>query len=142
MSTNVNAPQDLKSRLLDRYAKDIEGTLGCYDRLIVTGMLVDVGHPDAMTAQLRHRNIRFFDLGVFAEPLRNQVRDNALLLARQAGLEIQYLELKGLRKEARGAAILEQRGHHPGLVHIFSAMESCQCFKPWHDKKSGRRDSS
>ena len=138
MNAKVTATQDLKSKLLDRYAKDIEGTLGCYDRLIVTGMLVDVGHPGAMTAQLRQRDIRCFDLGDFAEPLRDQVRDNAMLLARQAGLEIQYLERKGLRKEARVAEILEQRGRHPGLVHIFSAMESCKCFKPWHDKKSGR----
>ena len=138
MNSKVNATTDLKSKLLNRYADDIEGILGCYDRLIITGMLVDVGHPDAMTARLRQLNIRCFDLGVFAEPLRDQVRDNAILLARQAGLEIQYLERKGIRKEERVAEILEKRGRHPGLVHIFSAMESCKCFKPWHDKKSGR----
>ena len=33
---------------------------------------------------------------------------------------------------------MEKRGRHPSLVHIFSAIESCQCFKPWHDKKTGR----
>ena len=129
MSTKVNATNDLKSKLLDRYAKDSEGILGCYDRLIITGMLVEVGQPDAMTAQLGHLNICCFDLGVFAEPLRDQVRANALLLARQAGLEIQYLERKGLRKEERVAEIPAKRGRHPGLVHIF-AMESCKCFKP------------
>lgn len=138
MNPKVRGALDLKSKLLDRYADDLIGVLGCYDRLIITGMLVDVGHPDAIAAQLRHLNIRCFDLGVFAEPLRDQVRDNAILLARQAGLEIQYLERKGLRKEERGAEILERRGRHPGLVHIFSAMESCKCFKPWHDKQSGR----
>lgn len=58
------------------------------------------------------------------------MRDNALLLARQAGLEIQYLERKGLCKEERVAEILEKRGRHPGLVHIFSAMAACKCFKP------------
>ena len=138
MNAKVSASIDLKSKLLDRYAKDIEGILGCYDRLVITGLLVDVGHPDALAARLRDLNIRCFDLGVFAEPLRDQVRDNAILLARQAGLEIQYLERKGLRKEERVAEILEKRGRHPGLVHIFSAMESCKCFKPWHDKASGR----
>jgi hypothetical protein len=138
MNPKVRAALDLKSKLLDRYAGELIGVLGCYDRLILTGLLVDVGHPDAIAAQLRHRNIRCFDLGVFAEPLRDQVRDNAILLARQAGLEIQYLERKGLRKEERVAEILERRGRHPGLVHIFSAMESCKCFKPWHDQQSGR----
>jgi hypothetical protein len=34
--------------------------------------------------------------------------------------------------------IVAERGTHPGLVHIFSAMESCTSFKPWHDKPSGK----
>ena len=72
--------------------------------------------------------------------MREQVRDNALLLARQAGLKIEHLERKGLRKEDRVPQILEKRGCHPGLVHIFSAMESCKSFEPWHGKKSGRTD--
>jgi hypothetical protein len=138
MNSKVRATTDLKSKRLHRYADDIEGILGCYDRIIITGLLVDVGPPEAIAAQLRPRNIRCFDLGVFAEPLRDQVRDNALLLARQAGLEIQYLERKGLRKEARVAEILEKRGRHPGWVPLFSALESCKGFKPWHDKKTGR----
>lgn len=138
MNAKVRAALDLKSKLLDRYADQIDGVLGCYDRLILTGTLVDVAHPDAVSLRLHQLNIRCFDLKLFAEPLREQVRENALLLARQAGLEIEHLERKGLRKEERVAGILEERGRHPGLVHIFSAMESCKCFKPWHDKKSGR----
>jgi hypothetical protein len=138
MHAKVRAALNLKSKLLDRYAEQIEGVLGCYDRLIFTGTLVDVAHPDAVTLRLHHLNIRCFDLKVFAEPLREQVRDNAVCLARAAGLEIEHLERKGLRKEDRIAALLEKRGRHPGLVHIFSAMESCKCFKPWHDKQTGR----
>jgi hypothetical protein len=34
-------------------------------------------------------------------------------------------------------AILQQRGEQPGLVHIFSAMEPCPAFTPWHDKARG-----
>src|SRR5205807_8956816 len=40
--------------------------------------------------------------------------------------------------ESHIQAIVEQRGDHPGLVHILSAMESCASFEPWHDKSSGR----
>ncbi len=32
--------------------------------------------------------------------------------------------------------IISQRGDHRGIVHIFSAMETCTAYKPWHDKKS------
>jgi hypothetical protein len=34
--------------------------------------------------------------------------------------------------------VLEQRGDHPGLVHIISAMEACGSYRPWHDKASGK----
>jgi transposase len=36
-----------------------------------------------------------------------------------------------------GERIITERGNHPGLVHIFSAMESCTAYRPWHDKNQG-----
>ena len=33
-------------------------------------------------------------------------------------------------------ACSQQRGDHPGLVHIISAMEACDAYKPWHDKQT------
>jgi hypothetical protein len=36
------------------------------------------------------------------------------------------------------ARVLAQRGDHPGLVHIVSAMEACDSYRPWHDKASGK----
>jgi hypothetical protein len=34
--------------------------------------------------------------------------------------------------------VLAARGQHPGLVHVISAMEACESYKPWHDKGSGK----
>ena len=34
--------------------------------------------------------------------------------------------------------MLEQRGEHPGPVHILSAMEACDSYRPWHDKGTGK----
>jgi hypothetical protein len=48
MNPKINATLDLKSKLLDRYAADIAGILGCYDRIIIRGLLVEVGHPEAV----------------------------------------------------------------------------------------------
>ena len=31
---------------------------------------------------------------------------------------------------------LKDRGDHPGLVHVLSAMEACDAYEPWHDKPS------
>jgi hypothetical protein len=58
MSAKVRAVLELKSKLLERYAEQIDGILGCYDRVILTGTLVDVAHPDVLTARLYALNIR------------------------------------------------------------------------------------
>ena len=112
------------SLFLQRYQKKIAGVLGCYDRIVVTGTLLDVSYPAAVQNLLSERGLRCFEIGEFAEPLREAVRENAQAVAEAAGLKIEYLDRKGTRKEDRIAAILEQRGDQPGLVHIFSAMEN------------------
>src|SRR5262245_8531093 len=123
---------------LHRYAGQIAGQLGCWDRLVLTGTLLDVGYSGAAEKQLREAGIRWFDLKHFAEPLRQAMRESAVKLARAAGLEIEFIQRKNFRKEDRVAEILGRRGNQPGLVHVFSATEPCTTFQPWHDKKSGR----
>jgi len=132
----TDAPE--KELLTQRYADQIVGTLGCWDRIIIAGTLTDVCHAGAVEGWLRRDHIRCFDLKVFAEPLRDQVRDHALFTARAAGLAIEHIERKNFRKEGRVAAVLQSRGAAPGLVHVFSAMEACQAFKPWPDKTTGK----
>jgi hypothetical protein len=125
--------------LLTRRAKEIEGVLGCFDRLIVTGTLTEIAHPEAMDAVLFREGIRAFDIGVFADPLRQRIRENAVERAREAGVEIEYLSRsKGVRKEDLVAKVLARRGQHPGLVHVLSVVESCTAFKPWRNPKTGQ----
>src|SRR5215210_441949 len=129
----------VSSGLLTRYQEEIAGVLGCFDRLVVTGTLMEIAHPDAMDARLYREGFRAVDIGKFAEPLRQRLRDNALELARQASIEIEYLpRTRGIRKEDLVAKVLARRGTHPGLVHILSVVESCATFKPWHNPKTSQ----
>jgi hypothetical protein len=124
--------------LTERYADKIQGVLSCLDRVIITGTIPEISHAEAMTSYLYSKKIRVFDYTKFAEPLRDQIRLHAEGLAREAGLEIEFIRKADFRKEQRVKEILAKRGNHPGLVHIFSAMEPCPSFKPWHDKKTGK----
>ena len=119
-----------------RYAEHIRGVLSCYDRVVVNGTLPEICHARAMTGYLAARDIRVFDYAQWAQPLREVIRDNAERLARENGLEIEFIRKKDFRKEERIRALVARRGEHPGLVHIFSAMEPCASFQPWHDKSS------
>jgi hypothetical protein len=124
--------------LTERYAEQIAGVVSCYDRIVIMGTLPGVCYAEGMAAWLRSHGLRLFDYPRIAEPWREEIRQNAERLASEHGLTIEYLRsVHALRKEDRIRAILTQRGEQPGLVHIFSAMEPCAAFTPWHDKASG-----
>lgn len=120
-----------------KYADSLDGVLGCFDRIVIMGSLAELCYAKGITHYLYAHDIRIFDYARFAEPLRDEIRTNAEALAKAEGLEIEYIRKKNFRKEDRLQAILAQRGNQPGLVHIFSAMEPCASYQPWHDKASG-----
>jgi hypothetical protein len=122
----------------EKYADKIHGVISCFDRVVITGTILDICYADGMSRHLRSNNIRIFDYTKFAEPLREEIRENAEKVVRDNRLEIEFIRRKDFRKEERIKEIVGRRGYHPGLVHIFSAMEPCPSFKPWHDKKTGK----
>lgn len=79
-----------------------------------------------------------FDYPRFAEPYRERIRENAERVAAEAGIEIEFIRTRSVRKENRVQELLAKRGDHPGLVCILSAMEPCSTYKPWHNKQSGK----
>ncbi len=122
--------------LTQRYDNRIAGVLSCYDRVVVTGTLPTVCYAQGMTRFLYASGIRIFDYPDFASTLRDRVRERAALVAADAGVTIEHVAKSHIRKEAIVAKVLEQRGDHPGLVHVLSAMEACPSYKPWHDKQT------
>jgi len=124
--------------LTERYRERMVGTLSCYDRIVITGTLPGVCYAGGMTSFLYARGVRIFDYTKFAEPLRERIRTRAQELATAAGVAIEHIAKAHIRKEDVVAKVRERRGDHPGLVHILSAMEACESYKPWHDKASGK----
>lgn len=121
---------------IERHSAKITGTLSCFDRIVLTGTIPQVCYAQGMSAFLTGRSIRIFDFPQWAEPLRDELRANAEQIAADNGLEIEFIRKKNFRKEDRISNIIKQRGAHPGLVHLFSAMEACTAYKPWHNKKT------
>jgi hypothetical protein len=109
-----------------------------YDRIVLTGSLQPFCYAQGMTHYLYQKGIRIFDYAQFAEALREQLRKNAEELATANGIQIEFIRKKDFRKENRIQQILKKRGEHPGLIHIFGAMEACSSYRPWHDKVTGK----
>ena len=121
---------------IERHSSKIKGIISCFDRIVMTGTIPGICYAEGMSMFLRQQDIRIFDYTQWAEPLREEIRENAERIAAQNGLEIDFIRKKNFRKEDRINDIIKQRGSHAGLVHIFSAMEACTAYKPWHNKKT------
>ncbi len=124
--------------LTERYRDRLAGVLSCYDRIVITGTLPGVCYAGGMTSFLYARGIRIFDYAQFAQPLRERIRAAAQEACAKAGIEIEHIHKAHIRKEEVVAKVLARRGEHPGLVHVISAMEACESYQPWHDKRSGK----
>ena len=124
--------------LTERYRDRMVGVLSCYDRIVITGTLPGVCYAGGMTSFLYAHGIRIFDYARFAEPLRERIRTRAQQACAEAGIEIEHINKAHIRKEDVVARVLARRGDHPGLVHVISAMEACESYRPWHDKTSGK----
>ncbi len=124
--------------LTERYGEHLAGVLSCYDRVLITGTLPGVCYAAGMTHILYAKGIRIFDYAQFTAPLRDRVREQAAAIAAEAGISIEHIAKRYIRKEEVVAKVLAVRGTHPGLVHVISAMETCDSYQPWHDKATGK----
>lgn len=122
--------------ITETHAEHIRGTLSCYDRVIIQGTLPPFCYASGMTSFLYEKKIRVFDYPQFAQSLRDALIAHAQKIAGENNLNIEYIQKKNFRQEDRIAKILKERGNHPGLVHIFSVLEPCTSYKPWHDKNT------
>ncbi len=120
----------------ERHAEKIIGVISCYDRVIIQGTLPDICHPEAITRFFNAHGIRIFDFKPWAAPMRDQINERIKAIAEENNIEIEFVRKANSRKDERIAEIIRKRGDQPGIVHIFSAMESCTAFKPWHDKQT------
>ena len=73
--------------------------LECWDRVVIFGTLPKLCYAEGMTSYLYGKQVRIFDYPKFAEPFRDQLRENAERLAAANGIEIQSLRKRNARKE-------------------------------------------
>ncbi len=124
--------------MLERYAKQIVGSLSCFDRIIITGTIPGWCHPQGMASYLASQGRQLFEYAETMKPFAEEIDAAIAKEAAAAGLTIEWvIRPKSFRKEERIQAILADRGDQPGLVHIFKVLETGTCFVPWRDKATG-----
>jgi len=99
--------------LTERHADQIAGVLSCYDRILVFGTLPSVCFAEGMTGHLYTHEVRIFDYPRFAQRFRHELRENPQRLAKENGMEIEYIRKKTVRKEALVEAVPSFRPWNP-----------------------------
>jgi hypothetical protein len=133
----------MKTTLIEAYNDKISGVLFCYDRIIINGVAGGTGfswgYTGGMTCFFNMNHLLVFDFATVFKPVTEGIINHAKEMAGKGGIGIEYIrEPKAFRKEDRIAGILAHRGKGEGLVHIFSCLELCQTYKPWHDRDTGK----
>src|SRR5271165_5036675 len=101
--------------LTKRHKDQIVGVLSCYDRILIQGTVPGWCYARGMTDYFYKHQLRIFDYPKWAEPLRQQLRQNLERIAAENALEIEFVRSrKSCRKEDRVKQILEKRGEHSG----------------------------
>jgi len=124
--------------LTTKHQEKIDGILYCYDRVLISATAYSFGFPDGMAMFFNRYGYRIFDFAKVFKPVTEEIRENAERLARENGLDIEFIRnTKAFRKEDKIASLVGGR-KEAGLVHIFSALEVNKTYKPWRDKTTGK----
>jgi len=96
--------------ITERYAAEIEGVLTCYDRMIIQGYVAPWSYSEGMSSCLKANHIRIFDYPKFCEPLTRKVRGIAEGIAKESGIEIEFIrKQKAFRKDERIQEIIKSK---------------------------------
>jgi len=88
-----------------------------------------------MSIFFRAINQKCFDFHTVFKPVTDSIHSNAERLAAENGLKIEFIRSpKSFRKDDKIDALLKERGMGEGLIQIWSQMETCPTYTPWHDK--------
>jgi hypothetical protein len=109
-----------------KHEKKINGTLGCFDRMLFRGYL-PIQSGWTMAEFLRQNRISFRDLKGFLIRNADRINQYAKAMAAKHGRPFQYLTTY-TRKEELARKMAEKEGIQRGLVCIYSAVEPCRTF--------------
>lgn len=80
-----------------RHADKIAFSLSCFDRVVITGSLVDVGYAKAMRSFLYRLGLPIFEYRDWASQFRDELSEHAEAVARDNGLGIEFVRKKNFR---------------------------------------------
>jgi hypothetical protein len=121
-----------------RHGKSIVGVLSGFDRLVFRGTLRSISYVEALNRFLSVHHILYKEFAAFVQYCTAQIEHHAREVARRAGRPYQYISKPSLSKEDLARRIADEQDVRKGLVCVFAAVEPCQTFDIYRDRKARR----
>ena len=119
-----------------KYQDDILGTNSCFDRIVLKGSLIPISYEKGLNQFLSANNILLKNFVAYAKDLAETLKENAKSIAREEGVQYYYINHSKFDKEEYIKSILKERGSHPGLVAVLSALELDNSFDIFKNKET------
>ena len=110
------------------HADQIVGCLTTVDRLIIHGHLTMLWRPGAFAAFMLRQGIRFGDFGRYVLKTTEQVKQQAMRIAKEAGRPFIYQQAVVRGKDDLAREIAKRDGITQGLVCVLSTLEMANSF--------------
>ena len=115
-----------------KHQKKINGTLGCFDRMLFRGYL-PIQSGWTMAEFLKQNHISFWRLKDFLVKNAERINQHSKAMAAKHGRPFQYLSVP-TRKEDVARKMAEDEGIQRGLICVFSVLEPCRTFSFRYEK--------
>jgi len=118
----------LKS-FIQKYEKDVMGSLSGFDRLVFRGTLRRVSYAQGMDYCLAFLGVLLKDFAQYVLKVTARLKEASLAAARRLGRPIQYLASSQVRKDDLAREIAARDHLAEGLICVLTCVEPCQTFE-------------
>jgi len=115
-------------KFIKKFAEEIVGTLGCFDRGLFKGHL-PISGAAGMAAFLSANGVLFKGFRSYVQGPAQRLKEYARQWAEQKGEAYYYIQSKNARKEDLARRIATEDGISEGLVCVLAVTESCLSFR-------------
>lgn len=126
----------MKNLFSNKYNEDILGTSSLFDRIVISGSLIPISYQMGLLNYLNVNNILLKDFLNYAKELAHILKNQAKIIAKEEGVRYKYFNNSKVDKEQYVRTIIKERGSHPGLVTVISALEVDNSFDILRNKQT------
>ena len=114
---------------IQKYEKDVMGSLSGFDRLVFRGTLRRLSFREGMASYLSFAGVLLKDFAQHVLEVTARIKEASLALANRTLRPVKYLPSSQVRKEDLAREVAARDNLSEGLICVLTSVEPCQSFE-------------